>query len=161
MDSEGVFRAYRSDVDRERHEKFLPKLSDAGVSPTIIELNELGRVLERLQTLPEWLGTASWPERVEMRRNLLQNIDEMHRLGVCHRDLHPWNVLVRDDAPLFIDLELATEVDPNDACFDLIGPESGVAVAEQHRNLAGWLAFCGVWWDSPAGGLGWVFGPLR
>lgn len=161
MGEEAVSRLFRSELDRQRHHLFLPRLSEAGLAPKIIRMDDRERCLERCCPFNEWrAGRSKW-EVDEMANAVVQLIEHVHALGVCHRGLHSSNLLVGTDGrPVVVDLELACEVDPARPCFDFYGPVSGVPIAEQHVQVGGDYAVNGVWWDSPIAGLAQVFGPL-
>lgn len=74
----------------------------------------------------------------------------MHRLGVCHRDLHLANIIVDADArALIVDPDFAVDSDQGAPCYDLYGPEaSGVPVPAEHAGY--WANRGGVWRDCAA-----------
>jgi hypothetical protein len=97
-----------------------------------------------------------------MGLRVLRRIKELHGHGVCHRDLHVGNIVVRDGVPLFIDTEFAIERHPGKPCYDLFGPDSGVSVPERHAHQQN-ANRNGVWWDADnheVETLGRAFGPL-
>jgi tRNA A-37 threonylcarbamoyl transferase component Bud32 len=69
-----------------------------------------------------------------MALRLRERIEAMHRLGVCHRDLHLANIIVDEDArALIVDPDSAVDVDQSAPCYDLYRPEaSGVPVPAEH-----------------------------
>lgn len=158
--AEEVCRGFRGALDRERHHAFLPRLAAAGLAPRIVRMDERQRCLERCTPFATWRRSVGATELSVMRAAVLDLIADVHALGVCHRDLHEGNLVVRGDRPLVIDLELACEVDPGGLCYDLTGPCEAIPVAEQHLDRADAYAEHGVWWDSPCDGLAKVFGPL-
>jgi hypothetical protein len=139
------------------------RFSDLGFAPTIVSMTDSEIVTVRHQTLREWLNAGpSQAERHEMRRVLVKRIEEMHSHGICHRDLHVENVVLRDGLPLFVDPAFATDCDPRRPCYDLVGPgPSGVPVPPEHAGQPNENQN-GVWWDStgPVPTLGQEFGPL-
>lgn len=164
----------------------LTAVSDIGVTGVEVYACER-RFLERLQgtgLVPEVQSVEETEDRAEIRLGfhlplvmwmsdhrdgataMKSAIDEqlrrLHDHGVCHRDVHEDNLVIeKSGTPLFIDFELAIDVSPSDACYDRIGPASGVPVPPAHTRVG---LYAGVWWDSvmPDGfGLGTVFGPLR
>ncbi len=98
---------------------------------------------------------------------VLEMIRTMHALGICHRDLHEDNVLVKEGRPLVIDLEHAVEVDPSWPCYDLFGPNDLIPLLPEHVAYAQQLGPTGIWWDSYHDQkiglftMGMIFGPLR
>ena len=76
----------------------------------------------------------------------------MHRLGVCHRDLHLANIIVDADArALIVDPDFAVDSDQGAPCYDLYGPEaSGVPVPAEHAGY--WANRGGDWRDWAAEG---------
>lgn len=137
----------------------VPLLVDAGQEPTTVWVK-----IEAHTPLSEWLRShGSPPERSDMRVAIRDQLHRLHAAGICHRDVHLGNVVIdAAGTPRFIDFELATRVDPNGPCFDILGPQSGVPVPEEHRRVG--LAE-GVWWNQwpPALGsaaLARTFGPL-
>jgi len=106
------------------------------------------------------VARRSTGQLAEMRLRVVALIRSIHRLGVCHRDLHARNLVLDGGHPLVIDLELACEVDPEGPCYDTHGPCEAIPVPEQHRAVGGEYGVHGVWWDSPADGLNRAFGPI-
>ncbi len=99
-----------------------------------------------------------------MGLKVLSRVRELHSHGVCHRDLHVGNIVVRQGQPLFVDMEFAAASDPAEPCYDLVGPEpSGVPVPRRHREQPN-ANLHGVWWDAEnceVETLGCAFGPLQ
>lgn len=128
-------------------------------------MDDRERCLEPCTPFVDWLSGRPSDQVEVMASAAVGLIEGVHALGICHRDLHRANLVIGGDGrPLVVDLELAHEVDPTGPCFDFYGPGTGIPVAEQHRALDR-VAFevyveNGVWWDSPAEGLGRIFGPL-
>lgn len=160
MCEKGVFRTFRGIDSRDRHFAFLPRLAEAGLAPAILHMDEQGRCLERCTTLDEWRATAGPEDVVRMKEKVIGLIRAVHAEGVCHRDFHTRNCVVKDDSPLMIDLELACAVAPTAGCFDLSGPSSGVPVAPEHVRQGEPYASNGVWWNSPIEGMARMFGEL-
>jgi hypothetical protein len=140
------------------------RLSAAGLAPEVVDVSDGTIVSRKCATLTAWLqATPSTQELAAMGGSLVERLEEMHRYGICHRDVHDGNVVLSDRNPLFIDFAFAIDSDPLRPCYDLEGPEkSGVPVPDQH------LAFSdehrhGVWWDAPIGfrTLAHHFGPLK
>lgn len=155
-------RPFRDDLDRQRHHLLLPRLAEAGLAPQIIRMDDNERCLKECDRFEVWWRSASPAELEELRASVLELIEAIHALGVCHRDLHERNLVLDGGKPLVIDLELACEVNPEWRCYDLYGPSELIPVAEQHVAVNDGLhSVHGVWWDSPANGLHLVFGPLQ
>lgn len=125
------------------------RLSDLGLAPRILEVTDSEIVTELHPTLRQWLdGGPSVEERDAMARKLIARIEEIHRHGICHRDLHVENVVLRDEVPLVVDTAFATASDPIKPCYDLVGPgPSGVPVPPEHAGQPNENQL-GVWWDS-------------
>lgn len=91
----------------------------------------------------------------------------IHFLGICHRDLHEGNVVVKAARPMVIDLEHAVEVDPSWPCHDLYGPSDRFQLLPEHEGFGEMLGSTGIWWDAdhdPKYGLftmGIIFGSFR
>jgi serine/threonine protein kinase len=97
--------------------------------------------------LRDWLGKSTSNETKVMARHVLRQVQELHRAGVCHRDLKADDIVVDGDQPLLIDFELGTEVDPTGPCYDLLGPQaSGILLPPIHDYVG---LRDGVWWDTP------------
>ena len=147
---------------------YLPRLATAGLTPEIVALTNHGVVTRRGQPFREWWPRASAPALAAMRSRVLDLIRKVHALGICHRDLHDGNLILRRaDRPLVIDMELACDVDPLGPCYDLLGPTAVVPVPAAHLSVGGAFAQ-GVWWGSNLRGsgysctaLGEIFGPLQ
>ena len=132
------------------------------MAPEIIRMDDEEICLKECDRFEVWWRSASPAELAEMRSCVLELIEGIHALGVCHRDLHDRNLVLDGGKPLVIDLELACEVDPAWRCYDLYGPSDSIPVAEQHADFNdGHHSVHGVWWDSPVSGLRSVFGPLQ
>ena len=102
------------------------------------------------ETLDNWLGRAGAGERRAMARLVLDQARRLHAAGVCTRDLKPDDVVVADGCPLIVDYDLGTVVDANGACYDLVGPASGIPLPAVHKTIG---LIEGVWWDSPTHGV--------
>ena len=91
----------------------------------------------------------------------------IHSLGICHRDLHEGNIVVKAGKPMVIDLEHAVEVDPLWPCYDLYGPSDRIQLLPEHEEFRDMLGPTGIWWDAdhdPKYGIftmGMIFGSLR
>jgi hypothetical protein len=145
--------------------EFLRQLQGRDLVP---ELNEataadaVGRItIAAHQPLRWWLAEHREPEALAIMHSALENqIIGLHAMGVCHGDIHVYNVVVRDDGlPLLIDFELATRTDSRRACFDLVGPSDDVEVPIVHREHD---LTEGVWWDTASRlvpSLGRALGP--
>jgi hypothetical protein len=140
------------------------RFSLAGLAPEVLDVTDDSIATRKYPTLTAWLhATPSSQELAAMGRRLYERLEEMHQHGICHRDVHDGNVVLRDGEPLFIDFAFAFDSDLRRPCYDLEGPErSGVPVPtahltqdDDHRH--------GVWWDAPVGfrTLAHHFGPLR
>lgn len=158
------FQPFRDTNARMQAQRYLRRLERACLTPEIIELTEQGVRTRRGLPLAEWWPTADPEQLSGMRGRLLQLIEAMHTLGVCHRDLHDRNVVIGPGGrPLAIDLELACDLSPGQRCYDLRGPSDQIPVPVQHIRVGGSFRG-GVWWGSrDLGGyraLGEIFGPL-
>jgi tRNA A-37 threonylcarbamoyl transferase component Bud32 len=117
--------------------------------------------LRRHVTLTEWVQT----DRADLKAMgllVLEQIHKLHAAGVCHRDLKLSEIVVDGDRPLLIDFDLSTEASPEQPCYDLLGPASGVPLPPIHACVG---ITQGVWWDTAAPQIGnplWrLFGPLK
>jgi serine/threonine protein kinase len=161
MSDEGYFRRFRNPEERASHTQYLPILSEAGLAPRIIKFTNEGVLLETCTPLEVWIAERQAFDVATMRLRCIRLTQQIHSLGICHRDLHARNVVVdAEDHPLVIDLDLACSSNPAQRCYDMIGPESGIAIANQHLALGGPYAEYGVWWNSPVDGLWRIFGTL-
>ncbi len=136
-------------------------LAEAGLAPRILHADRDGYCLERCDPFADWWRAASRTDLDAMATRVVNLIAAVHTHGVCHRDLHDGNVLLRGGQPLVIDLEWAVEVDPAWPCYDLYGPNEHVPVLPYHA------AHNGIWWDVDLTGvgskyraMGEIFGPL-
>ena len=83
-----------------------------------------------------------------MGLNVLQLVKELHGHGICHRDLHVGNIVVRDGMPLLIDMEFAIDSNPDGPCYDLVGQDGSlIAVPARHAVQPNANQY-GVWWDA-------------
>ena len=167
MDEVSVCRPFRGEQDRERHYRFLPRLAAAELVPRIIRIDNNERCLERCEPLSSWRKKSDQSEIKMMGRRVLEMIRAMHSLGICHRDLHDDNVVVKAGKPLVIDLEHAVEVDPAWPCYDLYGPNDLIPLLPEHVTYAQQLGPTGIWWGAyheQRHGLftmGMIFGPIE
>jgi hypothetical protein len=124
--------------------------SDLGLAPEIIEITAHALFTRCHQTLEDWLkDPRSDDELRAMGRRLHARVVELHSHGMCHRDLHAANVVIRDDgSPLFIDPGFATDSNPEAPCYDLVGPvAAGMPVLEAHASQTNGNQN-GVYWDA-------------
>lgn len=78
----------------------LPKVYDFGLSRGSLLL-----VLEWVdgQTLADWLGTApSFEERLAIAHSMLDTLQRIHSLEFAHGDLHPQNIIVKEDGTVVL-----------------------------------------------------------
>src|SRR5581483_5458517 len=90
---------------------------------------------QKYPTLVDWLSSnPTETELKTMRRRLLAFLKKVHReAGICHRDTHIRNFVLKEERPLLIDPTLAIESDRDRPCYDLVGPgPSGVAIPLEH-----------------------------
>ena len=161
-DPEGRHRqVFRDENARDQTHRFLPRLATAGLTPEILELTDTRLVTREGVPFHNWWRVADNSSRADMRPLVLELVRSMHALGICHRDLHDRNLVLRreDETPLVIDLELACDVDPSGACYDLDGPPSPYlcrelmcASGEPSRPASGgeygpWGLLHGAWRD--------------
>ncbi len=83
-----------------------------------------------------------------MGLKVLTLVRELHRHGVCHRDLHVGNIVVRDSEPLLIDMEFAVAADPARPCYDLVGPGPADIPVPLRHAIQQNANQHGVWWDA-------------
>lgn len=156
-------RSFRPGDDIRAFIRYYRRLSDLGLAPTIVAVSDSEISTESHNTLKDWLTAGcSETQRNQMALMLVARIEEMHAHGICHRDLHVENVVLRHGVPLFIDPALACDSDATNPCYDLVGPgPSGVPVPEAHACQPNDNRL-GVWWDStgPVPTLGAEFGTL-
>jgi serine/threonine protein kinase len=130
--------------------KYYQRLADAGLAPKIIRVTENEIEAVKHTTLTKWLsGKPSKDERQVMKEALVKLLRAAHETGICHRDVHICNIVLRDDGrPLLIDPALAAE-NVNEHCYHLEGPEvAGVPIPQEHLEQDGDERW-GVWWGSP------------
>lgn len=72
-------------------------------------------------------------------------IMRLHKMGICHRDIHEGNIVLDGKTPLLIDFEMATAVDPELPCYDLFGPTAKIPVPLIHQGTP--FRNTGIWWD--------------
>ena len=85
--------------------------------PHVLDVGENELVMERIEGPTMFQDMAAHPERVEQHAALLADLHErLHRLGLVHRDLHPFNVILSSRGAIVIDWEAARE---DDAAADL------------------------------------------
>lgn len=139
------------------------RLQNWDLAPIVVEATDDVLVTECHPTLFAWWEAGpSQQALTEMRILLRARISELHSHGICHRDIHIKNVVLRDGTPLFIDTEFVIATDPNAPCYDLYGPDvSGIPAPEAHRAMNG-ADKHGVWWHAPVlhNTLGHLLGPL-
>jgi serine/threonine protein kinase len=80
-----------------------------------------------------------------MARRVLDQVRKLHQAGICHRDLKASDIVLHGDVPLLVDFDLGTEVIPDEPCFELLGPASGIPLPTVHRVVG---LIDGVWWES-------------
>ncbi len=166
-DAHPTRRELRTDAEWEELVAYYQSWSDLGLAPEVLRVTPDTLFARRHQTLEEWLELhPDTDERTRMGRRVRERIEELHRHGVCHRDLQVANIVVRDDCvPLFIDPEFATRSDASGPCYDLVGPtRAGMEVLPAHAVLAQPEENrAGIFWDAQTTHvrtLGSVFGPL-
>jgi hypothetical protein len=143
-----VERGPRTAADWENAVHWYARLSEVDLAPEIVGEAENRLVVRCYEPLPDWYATHGAGARAEMGVRLLARVEELHGYGVCHRDLHVGNVVVRDGVPLLIDTEFAIAADPAAPCYDLVGPDrSGVPVPQRHAEQPNANRH-GVWWDA-------------
>ncbi|WP_416050283.1 AAA domain-containing protein [Cupriavidus basilensis] len=90
----------------------LPKVFDFGLSRGSLLL-----VLEWVEgkTLTEWLSSnPSFEERLAIARSMLDTLERIHSLEFAHGDLHPQNILVKEDATVVLIDVLDFRLDADD-----------------------------------------------
>lgn len=139
------------EADRNKFLRHYQLLSDLGLAPEILDSTGDTLVTRKYLTLEGWLWSGpSEAQMKTMRRRLLAFLKEVHhKAGICHRDTHIRNFVLKENRPLLIDPTLAIECDRDRPCYDLVGPElSGVAIPTEHACQPNNNSF-GVWWDAP------------
>jgi Ser/Thr protein kinase RdoA (MazF antagonist) len=103
--------------------------------PRLLSRDGATLVTERLPLAPRYRDRRN-------ARALKELLEELHKAGVHHRDVHLGNVVLGPKGPLLIDWETAIE-QPAPVSYDLYGPEaSGVPLPEIHSGLTP------QWWGS-------------
>lgn len=156
---------FRDEHARVQAHRYLPRLASAGLTPEILDLSAMAVATRRGRPFRDWWPRADRTVLAVMRASILDLIESVHALGICHRDLHDGNLILdRDHRPLVIDLEWACDVDPRLPCYDLTGPTLEVPIPDAHRRQVGTPYANGVWWGNPLGSgyrsLGEIFGAL-
>lgn len=127
------------------------RLSDAGLSPRVIRVNDSYIEAALHQTLDEWLDEHRSDDVASRCDSALRSYcgGSNDEVGLCHRDVRCENVVVDSDGmPLLIDPAYATQ-SMNAHCYDLEGPgPSEVDVPLDHVNQGGASA-SGIWRGSP------------
>lgn len=143
-----IHRGPRSPADWANALRYYQKLSELGLAPEVL-VSDHERIKSRwYQPLPCWRGKHSDAEWKDMGLKVLALVTELHHHGVCHRDLHVGNFVVRDGEPLLIDMEFAVAADPAGPCYDLMGPgPSDIPVPDRHAVQPN-ANQNGVWWDA-------------
>jgi hypothetical protein len=130
--------------------KLLEITHEAGCAPMFVTALPRTLVLRKHETLATWILKATPVEQTAMAQRVLAHIHNLHRSGVCHRDIKLADIVLDGEIPLFVDFELGALVQPANHCYDLHGPASGVPLPQVHQVVQ---LFDGVWWDSPTLGL--------
>ena len=128
---------------------FYEEASRLGLAPVVVSADDEQLTTQACQPLLDWL--AAYPDRThEMGVLLFARVKELHSHGICHRDLHDGNVLVRaDGVPVFIDFDFATHGNPDAPCYDLYGPgPSRLPVPDAHAAQTGSRNANGAYWDN-------------
>jgi hypothetical protein len=148
-------------------QRYLPRMSEAGVAPTILGWEGSAVRTRRGIRLPDWLGLQDQAAATAIRPLVIMKIVKLHRLGIWHRDLHWENVVVVNDEPFLIDVEHACDVDPSWPCYDQPAHQirSRLPAHAQHGGVLGsygmwWGATPDQRWDGRYRPLGTIFGPL-
>jgi hypothetical protein len=138
--------------DRVAYVGYYQRLQASGLGPRIVAVTGGKVCLQKLERLPDWVDARSVDGRLpdEPRRAmglaLIELLEKVHELGLCHRDTHIRNFVVRAGAPLLVDPKYAIE-SRGRSCYDLKGPEeSGVEIAREHLRQAN-VNQHGVWWE--------------
>ena len=110
----------------------LPKVFDFGLSRGSLLL-----VLEWVegQTLSEWLARApSFEERLAVCRSLLNSLERIHALEFAHNDLHPQNIIVKDDGTVTLIDVLDFHLDADDHYTTAYLPDNYKALTPFERD---------------------------
>ena len=139
------------------------RLAEAGLAPAVLDATDTTLFIRRHVPLLDWLNSCPPPGSMrEMGSRLLDLLERVHSVGVCHRDTHVRNFVLDDDMPLIIDPKYAVGSNPQQPCYDVHGPDaSGVPVPDEHLNQDNDNRL-GIWWDAPyphEDVLGRRFGP--
>lgn len=132
----------------EQERKFLERLQGSALVPDIVSIDVDAASITMVHHMPllTCLALVAPSSRAQMRDAVAAQVRALHTVGVCHRDIHLLNIVV-SDRPLFVDFELAVEVDAVHACYDEFGPSAQIPLPGAHAN-AGLVE--GVWWDTPS-----------
>jgi len=123
------------------------RAADAGLAPAIVESEGDPITMQRLERtlLDFWNDPNSDQEaRTTTVFRLVERINALHQIGICHRDLHSENVMIDEGEVVFIDFVLAQDVNPVWQCYDLTGPNEHILVPHAHAIQPGHEG--GVWW---------------
>jgi tRNA A-37 threonylcarbamoyl transferase component Bud32 len=148
---------------RDRFVVVYSRLAEVGLAPAVLDVTDTTLSIRRHEPMLDWIDTAPPTSSMrEMGGRLLDLLERVHAVGVCHRDTHVRNFVIDGGMPLIIDPKYAVESNPQQLCYDVHGPEaSGVPVPDVHLNQGNENRF-GVWWDAPyphEDVLGRRFGP--
>ncbi len=110
----------------------LPKVHDFGLSRGSLLL-----VLEWVegQTLSEWIARApSFEERLATSRSLLDVLERIHALEFAHGDIHPQNIIVKDDGTVTLIDVLDFHLDADDHYTTAYLPDNYKALTPFERD---------------------------
>lgn len=138
-DPEQVLTFYKNHYMRMAEEDLVPKL---------ISMDGEGLITEKCIPLISTIENITGNSRDKLKECLINRIRKLHALGICHRDLHIRNIVLRHYIPLFVDFELAIVIDPSCLCYDLNGPVSKIPVPDQHVMLGSEYEVTGEWWNA-------------
>ena len=113
----------------------MPQVFDFGLSRGSLLL-----VLEWVEgrTLTDWLsGAPSYEERLAVTKSMLDTLTRIHALGIAHGDLHPQNIIVKEDgAAVLIDV-LDFRLDADDHYTTAYLPENYKSLTPFERDRYG------------------------
>jgi hypothetical protein len=142
-------RPFKAHESPDQFIAYYRRMADAGVAPEILGATPEALVTPLHVRLEDWLLESPPRAAHQMAHRILAQLQTMHRIGICHRDIHIANIVVANETPLFVDPEFATDSDPGRPCYDLYGPgPSGIPVPPAH--VAYPPNADGVWWDCAA-----------
>jgi len=80
------------------------KASEIGIAPKIFAYDDYHIVMEYIkgQTLEEYLDTHFIEENQKVIKDTKKVIKKLHKIGIVHNDLFPFNIIVSEDSKIYL-----------------------------------------------------------